>query len=125
MQLSNQSVDSWIIDLRDNGGGYLSSAINLAGYFIGPDITVQVKDRTGVPYYYQAPRQSFILNQPIIFLTNKNSTSASEILTAAVKDYHKATIIGTKTHGKGTVQNMFDLLSSGVFSVKDKSKSPP
>jgi carboxyl-terminal processing protease len=116
-QLSSQSIDSWIIDLRDNGGGYLSSAIDLAGYFIGPEITIQVKDRTGVYYLYQAPKQPFTLNQPIIFLTNENSASASEILTAAVKDYHKATIVGTSTYGKGTVQMMFALSNGGFFKM--------
>lgn len=117
MQLSNQSVDSWIVDLRDNGGGYLSSAIDLAGYFIGPQVAIQVKDRTGVIRLYQAPEQAFTLNQPILFLTNENSASASEILTAAVKDYHKATIVGTTTYGKGSVQSMFTLSNGGVFKM--------
>lgn len=114
---SNQKVDSWIVDLRDNGGGYLSSAIDLAGYFIGPQVAIQVKDRSGVFHLYQAPQQPFTLNQPIIFLTNENSASASEILTAAVKDYHKATVVGTTTYGKGTVQSMFDLSNGGVFKM--------
>jgi carboxyl-terminal processing protease len=117
MKLSNENVDSWIIDLRDNAGGYLSSALELAGYFIGPDITVQVKNRAGDLYFYKAPRQPFTLNQPIIFLINKNSASAAEILTAAVKDYHKASIMGTTTYGKGTVQNIFELSNGGVFKM--------
>lgn len=117
VNLNNQNVDSWIVDLRDNGGGYLSSAIDLAGFFIGPDVAVQVKDRSGVLHLYQAPKQPFTLNQPIIFLTNENSASASEILTAAVKDYHKATIVGTTTYGKGTVQTMFNLSNGGVLKM--------
>ena len=117
IQLSHQKVDSWIIDLRDNGGGYLSSAIDLAGYFIGPQVAIQVKDRTGVIHLYQAPEHGFTLNRPILFLTNENSASASEILTAAVKDYHKATIVGTTTYGKGSVQSMFTLSNGGVLKM--------
>ncbi|WP_407306691.1 S41 family peptidase [Desulfosporosinus sp. SB140] len=118
VQLNSQNVvDSWVVDLRDNGGGYLSSAIDLAGFFIGPDVAVQVRDRSGVLHLYQAPNQPFTLNQPIIFLTNENSASASEILTSAVKDYHKATIVGTTTYGKGTVQSMFNLSNGGVLKM--------
>ncbi|MGC7869894.1 S41 family peptidase [Desulfosporosinus sp. SYSU MS00001] len=117
VNLHNQNVDSWIVDLRENGGGYLSSGINLAGFFIGPQVTVQVKDRKGVLHLYQAPKQPFVLNQPIIFLTNENSASASELLTGAVKDYHKATIVGKTTYGKGTVQSMFNLSNGGVLKM--------
>jgi carboxyl-terminal processing protease len=117
VKLNNQSVDSWIVDLRNNGGGYLSSAIAIAGFFIGPDVAVQVKDRSGVLHLYQAPEQPFTLNKPIIFLTNENSASASEVLTGAVKDYQKAKIVGTTTYGKGTVQSMFDLSNGGVLKM--------
>ncbi|HUX46809.1 MAG TPA: S41 family peptidase [Desulfosporosinus sp.] len=116
-QLRNQNVDSWIVDLRDNGGGFLSSAINLAGYFIGSEVAVQIKDRTGTVYSYKASDPGITLSQPVIFLTNENSASASEILTAAVKDYKKATIVGTTTYGKGTVQSMFSLTNGGVLKM--------
>lgn len=116
-RLRNQKVDSWIVDLRDNGGGYLSSAIDLAGYFIGPDVTVQTKDRTGTVEQYKAVDHGFTLSQPVIFLTNENSASASEVLTAAVKDHRKATIVGTTTYGKGTVQSMFPLSNGGVLKM--------
>lgn len=116
-RLRNQKVDGWIVDLRDNGGGYLSSALDLAGYFIGPDVVVQIKDRTGTENSYKAPDHGFTLSQPIIFLTNENSASASEILTAAVKDHQKATLVGTTTYGKGTVQTMFTLTNGGVLKM--------
>ncbi|WP_088188289.1 S41 family peptidase [Desulfosporosinus sp. FKA] len=117
VKLNYQNVNSWIIDLRDNGGGYLTSAIDIAGFFIGPNVALKVKDRTGGLHLYQAPSQPFSLNQPIIFLTNEYSASASEILTSAVKDYHKATIVGTRTYGKGTVQSMFPLSNGGVLKM--------
>ena len=124
-QLRNQNVNAWIVDLRDNGGGFLSSAIDLAGYFIGPEVVVQTKDRTGTHYSYKAPDPGMTLSQPVIFLTNENSASASEILTAAVKDYQKATIVGTTTYGKGTVQSMFPLTNGGVLKMTiDRFYSP-
>ena len=95
----------------------MSSAINLAGYFIGSEVAVQIKDRTGTVYSYKASDPGITLSQPVIFLTNENSASASEILTAAVKDYKKATIVGTTTYGKGTVQSMFSLTNGGVLKM--------
>ncbi|MFZ3131113.1 MAG: S41 family peptidase, partial [Desulfosporosinus sp.] len=124
-RLRDQNVNSWIVDLRDNGGGYLSSAFDLGGYFIGPDVVVLTKDRTGTVYQYKARDHGFTLSQPVIFLTNENSASASEILSAAVKDHHKATLIGTTTYGKGTVQSMFTLSNGGVLKMTvDRFYSP-
>jgi len=116
-RLRSQNVDGWIVDLRDNGGGYLSSALDLAGYFIGSDVAVQIKDRTGTVSQYKAEDHGFTLSQPVIFLTNENSASASEILSAAVKDHQKATLVGTTTYGKGTVQSMFTLSNGGVLKM--------
>ncbi len=115
--LKNQNVDSWIIDLRDNGGGYLSSALELAGYFIGSDIGVLFKDRTGTLYPYKTQDPGFRMNQRIVVLINENSASASEILAAAIKDHGKATLVGTTTYGKGTVQSMFPLENGGVLKM--------
>jgi len=116
-RLQGQNVDGWIVDLRDDGGGYLSSAIDIAGYFIGPEVAVLIKDRTSTTYQYKALDHGFTLSQPVIFLTNENSASASEILTAAVKDHQKATLVGTTTYGKGSVQSMFTLSNSGVLKM--------
>lgn len=116
-QLKNQNVDSWIVDLRDNGGGYLSSALDLAGYFIGSDIAVQFKDRTGTLHPYEGEDHGWTIDQRIIFLINQNSASASELLTAAVKDHEKATIVGTTSYGKGSVQSMFPLDNGGVLKM--------
>ncbi len=115
--LKSQKVDSWIVDLRDNGGGYLSSAIDLAGFFIGPDVAVRVKDRAGVFSPYMSPDPGITLSQEVIFLTNENSASASEILAAAVKDHQKALTVGTTTYGKGTVQSLFSLSNGGVLKM--------
>jgi len=116
-RLRNQKVDGWIVDLRDNGGGYLSSAFDLAGYFIGPDVVVSIKDRAGTVKQYKAQDHGFTLSQPVIFLTNENSASASELLAAAIKDHQKGRLVGTTTYGKGTVQSMFGLSNGGVLKM--------
>lgn len=124
-RLKSQAVDKWIVDVRDNGGGYLGSAFDLAGYFIGPDVVAQIKDRAGNLEQYRATVLGLTLSQPVIFLMNENSASASEILTAAVKDHQKATLVGTTTYGKGTVQSMFTLSNGGVLKMTvDRFYSP-
>jgi carboxyl-terminal processing protease len=127
-KLRGQSVDSWIIDLRDNPGGYLSAALDLAGYFIGPNTAVQIQTRNKTRTNL-AVAHEFVIDDPVIFLTNQNSASASEILAAAVKDYQKAVLVGARTYGKGTVQTVFDLSDGGMlkttvarfFSPKDNA----
>ncbi|AFQ46112.1 S41 family peptidase [Desulfosporosinus meridiei] len=116
-ELKAENVDSWIVDLRDNGGGYLSSAMELAGYFIGSDVAVKVKDRNGVLHPIEAEDPGWRIKERIVFLVNENSASASEILSAAVKDHEKATIVGTTSYGKGTVQSMFPIRSGGVLKM--------
>lgn len=115
--LRQQQVKGWIIDLRDNPGGYLSSVVDLAGYFIGPNKVVQVRERDGKVEELVSPSHGFTLTEPVIFLVNDYTASASEILSAAVKDYKKATILGIKTYGKGTVQDMFPLSDGSVLKM--------
>ncbi|HWQ88523.1 MAG TPA: S41 family peptidase [Desulfitobacteriaceae bacterium] len=115
--LRAQGVKGWIIDLRNNPGGYLSTVLDLAGYFIGPNTAVQIKDRDNPVRPYRATDQDFVIDQPLIFLTNENSASASEILAATVQDWHKALLIGSRTYGKGTVQSIFNLADGGVLKM--------
>lgn len=115
--LKDQNPDSWIVDLRDNGGGYRSSALELAGYFIGSDIAVRFEDRAGTLYPYKAQDPGLRMTERIIVLINENSASASEILAAAVKDHKKATLVGATTYGKGTVQSMFPLKNGRVLKM--------
>lgn len=115
--LQAKGADRWIIDLRNDPGGYVDTALKLAGYFIGSQPALEVIDRSGTPQFANAVKQSFLIDQPVIFLTNENSASASEILTAALKDYQKATIIGTKTYGKGKMQQIFSLSEGGALKM--------
>jgi carboxyl-terminal processing protease len=121
LRLQGLKVDSWIVDLRNNPGGYLNTALDMAGYFIGPSGTVQVRDKTGNTTLYSAQRQSFVLNQPMVFLTNENTASAAEILSAAEQDRQKGILVGTKTFGKGSVQGVFSL--SGGGSAEDDRRA--
>ncbi len=116
-ELRGQGVVSWIIDLQDNPGGYLDVALDLAGYFIGPNPAMQVKDQKHPLQTYLAADHKFVIDQPVVFLINENSASASEILAAAVEDHHKAILIGNKTYGKGTVQSIFNLSDGGVLKM--------
>jgi carboxyl-terminal processing protease len=115
--LQKQGADAWIIDLRDNPGGYLNTAVRLAGYFIPNKVAVQVHDRSGNVTDLLAPAQSFQIQGPVAVLTNQNSASAAEILSAALKDQGAATLIGSKTFGKGSVQGLFNLPDGSVLKM--------
>lgn len=116
-ELKAKGVDSWIIDVRNNPGGYLTSALSLAGFFIGDQTALQTKDSSQKMTLYPGEKQEFVFTEPVMFLTNENSASASEILAAVVKDYRKATILGNLTYGKGSVQSMFPLSDGGVLKM--------
>lgn len=116
-ELKGKGAKAWIIDLRDNPGGYLSTALSLSGYFIGEQTALQTKDRSGEYVTYPGVKQEVTLSEPTMFLTNENSASASEILTSVVKDYNKATILGNRTYGKGSVQTMFPLSDGSVLKM--------
>jgi len=109
-QLTQDSgATSIIIDLRNNGGGSLQEAVELTGLFIKSGPVVQVRDAMG-EINAEADRDDKIYwNGPLTVLVNRFSASASEIFAAAIQDYHRGLILGEKTYGKGTVQNMLDL----------------
>lgn len=112
--LKEKGVDSWIIDLRNNGGGYTQGALQLLGYFIENKNAVILKDRSIVSLAYRARKQAYTLEGPIVLLTNGFTGSSSEIVTAAIKDHNKATIIGETTIGSGLVKSLMPL-SNGDF----------
>ena len=104
-----QEVDAVVLDLRRNGGGSLTEAINLTGLFIDQGPVVQVKGPDGhVQAYDDEPGTAW--NGPLVVLTSKFSASASEILAGAIQDYGRGLIVGDRaTHGKGTVQSLLNL----------------
>jgi carboxyl-terminal processing protease len=106
----SQGVDAVVMDLRRNGGGSLTEAIDVTGLFIDRGPVVQVKDADGrvLPVDDETPGTEW--EGPLVVLISKFSASASEIFAGAVKDYERGVIIGDEsTHGKGTVQSLLDL----------------
>ncbi|RUA12346.1 MAG: tail-specific protease [Flavobacteriia bacterium] len=107
---NEENVEGILIDLRDNGGGSLKTAIEIAGLFIKDGPVVQVKYRGEKPIVKSDKDKKIQWNGPLVILVNELSASASEIFAAAMQDYHRAVIIGSKqTFGKGTVQNLLPL----------------
>ena len=109
-QLKEKDVQGIIIDLRNNGGGSLKTVVDITGYFIKDGPVVQVKSTGGKKEILKDTDSSIIWEGPLVILVNEFSASASEILAAALQDYKRAIVLGSKqTFGKGTVQNMVDL----------------
>ncbi|MES2404394.1 MAG: carboxy terminal-processing peptidase [Pseudomonadota bacterium] len=107
-ELKQEKVSAVIVDLRDNGGGSLSEAVNLSGLFIGKGPVVQVRDSRG-QVDEQDSDEKMLWTGPMAVLVNRGSASASEIFTAAIQDYGRGLIIGEQTFGKGTVQTLTSL----------------
>ncbi|MEJ2093835.1 MAG: carboxy terminal-processing peptidase [Gammaproteobacteria bacterium] len=108
-KLKEASISGLIVDLRGNGGGSLSEALELTGLFIEKGPIVQTKDSTGRIDINDDPDPSIVYSGPMAVLVDRNSASASEIFAGAIKDYQRGIIIGEPTFGKGTVQNIVDL----------------
>ena len=105
-----QDVDAVVLDLRRNGGGSLYEAVALTGLFIEIGNVVQTKDETGRPQPRDDPDPSCDWTGPLVVVESKFSASASEIFAGAIKDYQRGLIVGdSRTHGKGTVQQMKEL----------------
>lgn len=110
--LKNQNIDGLVIDLRNNGGGSLTTAIDIAGLFFKTGPVVQVRSGDDKVKVLKDKNPSVEWDGPLVIMVNELSASASEILAAAMQDYGRAIIIGSKqTYGKGTVQRFLDLNS--------------
>ncbi len=110
IRLKNLGVKGLVLDLRNNGGGSLKTVVEMAGLFIQEGPIVQVRSMDKESQILRDKDRSIIWEGPLVILVNEFSASASEILAAAMQDYKRAIIIGSKqTYGKGTVQNVLDL----------------
>jgi len=108
-ELKTEKVDSVLIDLRNNGGGSLTEAIELSGLFVGRGPVVQQRDATGEVTVERGARSGLAWGGPLGVLINRGSASASEIFAAAIQDYGRGLVIGETSYGKGTVQAVFNL----------------
>ncbi len=124
-ELRMKNPEFYIVDLRNNGGGYMSTAVDMAGNFIGENRAIIVENKQGEKRGYLATDKGSVIDKPIFFLINQYTASASEILSAAVKDYDKAFFIGTTTYGKGVAQQMFTLSDGSYLKLTvEKFYSP-
>ncbi|HEX5161432.1 MAG TPA: carboxy terminal-processing peptidase [Steroidobacteraceae bacterium] len=108
-ELKTEKIDGLVLDLRGNGGGYLPEATALTGLFIDKGPVVQLKVTTGELEVQDDPEAGVAYSGPLAVLVDRFSASASEIFAGALQDYHRATILGQRTFGKGTVQNLVPL----------------
>lgn len=109
-RLKTAGVKGIVIDVRDNGGGSLKTVVDIAGLFIEQGPIVQIKSANKRKEILTDTDKKVQWDGPLVIMVNSFSASASEILAAALQDYHRAVVIGSKqTYGKGTVQNVFDL----------------
>ncbi|WP_299529489.1 carboxy terminal-processing peptidase [Ulvibacterium sp.] len=109
-RLKEEGVEGLILDLRDNGGGSLKTVVEMAGLFIKDGPIVQVRSSGKGKDVYDDKDERIQWDGPLVILVNELSASASEILAAAMQDYKRAVVIGSKqTFGKGTVQNVIPL----------------
>jgi carboxyl-terminal processing protease len=108
-ELQAENIDGLVLDLREDGGGYLPEATALTGLFIDHGPVVQLRDTTGRLEVLDDPEPSPAYTGPLAVLVDRFSASASEIFAGAIQDYHRGVIIGQRTFGKGTVQNLVPL----------------
>ena len=113
-------VDALIIDLRGNAGGLLTAAVSTCDYFIDDGMIVSTRGRDGQvedEYHASADNTIFPRSTPVVVLADRYSASASEIVAACLKDHKRAVVIGERTWGKGTVQNVIPL-EHGTSALK-------
>lgn len=123
-ELSNQQVKGFVLDLRGNPGGLLFASVDIARMWLHSGAIVSTVDRKGGNSQYSA-NHTAITDLPLVVLVDNNSASASEILAGALKDNGRATLVGTKTYGKGTVQSVHSLSDGSGLAVTISRYYPP
>lgn len=122
--LKAKKIDGLILDLRNDGGGALMDAVQIAGLFIDSGPVVQIKNNSGTVSVLYDDNKGTSYDGPMVVLVNEFSASASEILAGALQDYGRAVIVGGEhTFGKGTVQSVIDLDQTIPFSNMDDYKT--
>lgn len=112
-----EELKGFIVDLRYNGGGYLEGAVDLVSMFLKEGKVVSVERRNGSPQRHYVSGQTILETIPLVVMQNEASASASEIAAGALQDHKRATIVGMKSFGKGTVQEVIDLPGGSSLRV--------
>ncbi len=124
-ELKKQKIKSLIIDLRNNGGGIVDEALKIADYIADKGSILLYEVDKNNNEKVEKSENNPIIEMPVIILTNENTASSSEILAGALKDLGKAKIVGTKTYGKGVIQQLLTLPNgSGVKITSEEYLTP-
>ena len=110
-------ADGWILDLRNNGGGYITAAQEITGFFPSATNAFQLREKNKAPVVYKAESYLNQFQRPVHLLLNEYSASASEMVAAAVKEQKAATLYGQTSYGKGTMQSMFSFTDGSVMKL--------
>mgnify|MGYP002535940674 FL=1 len=124
-ELNKQGIKSLIIDLRNNGGGIVDQALQIADYVADKDSVLLYEVDKNNKETVKKAKTDPIINMPIIILTNENTASASEILAGALKDLGKAKTVGTTTYGKGVIQQILKLSDGSGLKVTIEEYQTP
>lgn len=126
-QLNNEGATAFVLDIRDNPGGYLTQAVDVASLFIrsGTIVRIQTKDADETTKNANGTATSLVTDKPLVVLINENTAASAEVLAAALADNQRATLVGTTTLGKGSVQVTRDLsYGAGLRYTAALYKSP-
>lgn len=115
--LKAEGARAIILDLRSNPGGLLNEAVNVSSSFIEDGTIVSARQREGDPQIYKTSSDIKAVDLPLVVLTNGGSASASEIVSAAVRDHDRGQLVGTRTFGKGTVQRIIPLQDGSAVKM--------
>ena len=123
-KLENENIDSLIIDVRDNSGGQLKTATSLISLFLSSKHVIYQTDTKGVirKFYSSGKKDK---DYKIVVLQNHNSASASEMLSAALKEEYGATVVGENSYGKGTVQELLEINDDVEYKITTKKWLTP
>lgn len=124
-ELNKKGIKSLIIDLRNNGGGIVDEALEIADYIVEKDSVLLYEVDKNNKEKVKKAKNDPIINMPIIILTNENTASASEILAGALKDLGKAKIVGTTTYGKGVIQQILKLSDGSGLKITIEEYQTP
>ena len=117
LSLKEQGIKGLVIDLRDNGGGLVAEALKIVDYIVPKDQTALITvDKEGKEEISKT-KEDAIITEPIVLLVNSSSASASEIMAGVLKDLKCATIVGTKTYGKGVIQQLLTLSNGAGLKI--------
>ncbi len=108
-ELKAEGMKALILDLRDDPGGLLGAAVEVSDLFVDEGPIVSTKGRNTISKTYEAEKEGTYDNFPMVVLVNQNSASAAEIVSACLQDHNRAIVVGQRSYGKGSVQNIIDL----------------